>query len=493
MRLARFVALTAAAWLLLALPQSASASLSWSGPIAIDSGESLYAVACPSASQCTAVAGAVGEVTFDPASPGTPTPTTIDGGSGFYLLGMACPSTSQCTAVDDGGQQVTFDPASPGTGIFTTTYIGGDGDPTGVACPSTSQCTAVDDEGQQVTFDPNSPGTPTPTTIDGTGLLSGVACPSTGQCTAVDYYGQQVTFDPNSPGTPTPTTIDPITIDGTGLLSGVACPSTSQCTAVTGDYELTGVPGQQVTFDPSAPGTPTPTTIDSTQLSGVACPSTSQCTAIDDDGQAVTFDPTSPGTPTPTPLEDDVANALDALGCNSVALCVAVDSDGNAFVGQGVAPPANVSPPTISGSAVQGETLTEVNGSWTNSPTSFSYQWEDCDSSGNNCSAIAGATSQTYTLSADDVGYTVTVQETASNDGGDSSPASSDATDVVQAEASGGGPSLDAQEAAPNPSENPTTCSVAQPVNCATGTFWHTFTDASVPGLGGAVGFHAHV
>lgn len=47
-----------------------------------------------------------------------------------------------------------------------------------------------------------------------------------------------------------------------------------------------------------------------------------------------------------------------------------------------------------------------------------------------------------------------------------------------------GGPSRSEQGAAMNPSQKLTTCSSALPVNCATGTFWHTFTDASIPGLG---------
>ena len=37
--------------------------------------------------------------------------------------------------------------------------------------------------------------------------------------------------------------------------------------------------------------------------------------------------------------------------------------------------------------------------------------------------------------------------------------------------------------------ENQTTCQTSRPVNCATGAFWHTFTDASVPGPGVAPAF----
>src|SRR5205807_2324734 len=87
--------------------------------------------------------------------------------------------------------------------------------------------------------------------------------------------------------------------------------------------------------------------------------------------------------------------------------------------------------PTITGTAQQGQTLTETHGEWTNSPTSFAYQWQQCDGSGSNCTAISGATGQTYAPVAGDVGRPLKVAETASNAGGSSSPASSSATAVV--------------------------------------------------------------
>src|SRR5207253_3149270 len=86
---------------------------------------------------------------------------------------------------------------------------------------------------------------------------------------------------------------------------------------------------------------------------------------------------------------------------------------------------------TISGTAQQGQTLTASNGSWTNSPSSYAYQWQRCDSAGANCTAIAGATAQTYTVAAADVGFTLRVAVTASNAGGSSSPATSAQTAVV--------------------------------------------------------------
>jgi hypothetical protein len=67
--------------------------------------------------------------------------------------------------------------------------------------------------------------------------------------------------------------------------------------------------------------------------------------------------------------------------------------------------------PTIAGIAEQGLTLTESHATWSNGSTSYLYQWEDCDSTGSNCSLISGATAQTYTPTASDVGDTIRVQE----------------------------------------------------------------------------------
>src|SRR4029077_1564139 len=87
--------------------------------------------------------------------------------------------------------------------------------------------------------------------------------------------------------------------------------------------------------------------------------------------------------------------------------------------------------PTISGTAQQGQTLTESHGTWTNNPTSYAYQWQQCDALGNSCLPISGATHQTYVPVAGDVGHAIRVQETATNAGGSSAPATSAATAAV--------------------------------------------------------------
>jgi hypothetical protein len=98
-------------------------------------------------------------------------------------------------------------------------------------------------------------------------------------------------------------------------------------------------------------------------------------------------------------------------------------------------PPANTSPPTISGAAQQGQTLTASPGSWSGTqPISYGYEWRRCDSAGGSCAAIAGATASSYTLTGADVGSTLRVAVTGSNSAG-SATAVSAATAVVQAAA----------------------------------------------------------
>jgi hypothetical protein len=80
--------------------------------------------------------------------------------------------------------------------------------------------------------------------------------------------------------------------------------------------------------------------------------------------------------------------------------------------------PKNKTLPTISGTAEAGQTLTATHGTWTNSPTSFTYSWTRCDTSGNACAAIAGATGKTYNVTNTDVGHTLRVAVAAHNSSG---------------------------------------------------------------------------
>ena len=86
--------------------------------------------------------------------------------------------------------------------------------------------------------------------------------------------------------------------------------------------------------------------------------------------------------------------------------------------------PVNSTIPVVTGDTGEGDTLTTTTGSWTNSPTSYTYRWLRDDV------AISGATASTYVLTATDVGTTIKSEVTAINAGGSSIPAESVGTAI---------------------------------------------------------------
>jgi hypothetical protein len=99
--------------------------------------------------------------------------------------------------------------------------------------------------------------------------------------------------------------------------------------------------------------------------------------------------------------------------------------------GTATAAPVNTAVPAVSGTAMQGQSLSTSNGTWSNSPTSYAYQWQDCDSSGASCANVSGATSSSYTLTSGDAGHTVQAVVTASNAGGSASATSAQTATVA--------------------------------------------------------------
>lgn len=111
-------------------------------------------------------------------------------------------------------------------------------------------------------------------------------------------------------------------------------------------------------------------------------------------------------------------------------------SNATAIVRAAPSRPQNTQPPTISGTAQVGQTLTANNGTWTGqAPITLTYQWRRCDRTGANCSDISGATSKTHLLTSADEGTTLRVRVTARNSAGTASSTSAPTAVVVKAEA----------------------------------------------------------
>jgi hypothetical protein len=95
--------------------------------------------------------------------------------------------------------------------------------------------------------------------------------------------------------------------------------------------------------------------------------------------------------------------------------------------------PVSLSVPVIAGGATQGKVLTASTGSWSGSPTAYSYGWLDCGTSGSGCTKVAGATGSAYTLTSGDVGKTIRVAVTASNSRGATTAQSAPTNTVIAA------------------------------------------------------------
>ena len=114
--------------------------------------------------------------------------------------------------------------------------------------------------------------------------------------------------------------------------------------------------------------------------------------------------------------------------------------------GSGSVPSNNVAPyyTANTGEAVVGQTLAVTPGTWSNSPASYTYQWNDCTTTSHqppttgSCSNVSsGGTSSNYTVASSDVGHSLEVTVTAHNSAGSSSPVTSAPSAVVGTSATG--------------------------------------------------------
>ncbi|MFY0568789.1 hypothetical protein ACN28E_33895 [Archangium lansingense] len=131
-----------------------------------------------------------------------------------------------------------------------------------------------------------------------------------------------------------------------------------------------------------------------------------------------------------TPVEDDLGATLRLrVTASNAGGSTSAESQPTAAV-QHLAP-FNTDPPTISGTASVGETLTGNPGTWESTlPVSYDYQWLRCDNTGAGCVTIAGATNSTYSVDEADRGSTLGLRVTATSTAGSATAESSATTPV---------------------------------------------------------------
>jgi hypothetical protein len=413
----------------------------WSAQAWVDGANAVYDISCTPSSLCVAVGenGSIVTSTTAKAKANAWTgPTTIDGMHGIY--GVSCVGAGPCVAVDAAGNVITASNPTGGAGAWTAAHIDATTEGFGrqsaledVSCPAASLCVAVDNDGNIITATNPTGGagewaTPVKVASAGGGL-TGVTCPSTALCIA--WTNGEVAYTSTSP-TGGVGAWKSVTVGGAGyFMSGLACaPGSTLCVAINRDGEAvtttnpTGGAGAW-----SAPFT-IHQGIGEYGLDAVSCPSTSYCVMLDGSGGAwASNNPT--GGPSAWSAEvqgDPRINSsipfVHAVSCVNQGLCVSADDAGRLVVANHVLP-VNTAVPAITGTFVEGQTLSLKKGSWTNSPTSFSYQWWRCDEE-DICSEVPGATGTTYDLTSADARSTIYVVETASNaEGATKQPATS--------------------------------------------------------------------
>jgi hypothetical protein len=123
--------------------------------------------------------------------------------------------------------------------------------------------------------------------------------------------------------------------------------------------------------------------------------------------------------------DDGTTIRVEVKGTNTYGTSAFIASS-NSVSAVNVIAPVNTSAPVISGTTVVSQVLTTTNGTWANSPTSFSYQWK-------RGATNIGTNASTYTLVQADAGNTsnITCVVTATNAGGSANATSNQIAQIL--------------------------------------------------------------
>lgn len=131
------------------------------------------------------------------------------------------------------------------------------------------------------------------------------------------------------------------------------------------------------------------------------------------------------------PVADDIGSSLRfSVTASNARGSATVVSAAKGVVQTGAPVIAAGQSPRVGGLFNAGQLLTANPGTWTNNPTSFTYQWYRCDPSGQ-CTATGSSASTFETSATSDVGYSFKFTVVASNQYGESSPEESTETPAL--------------------------------------------------------------
>jgi Bacterial Ig domain len=199
---------------------------------------------------------------------------------------------------------------------------------------------------------------------------------------ALEFYGSQLTLEENTPPTGRVTGGG---LTGTGALTG------TQSISYTAEDTVSGIRRTELLID----GQPAATSDFGSQCAYsnfLACPASESAglswnTASVADGQ------------------HSIQLKVQDAAQNTATVYSATITTHNA--------PADTLPPTLQASSqlIEGSAISVQAGTWSTpagaGATTYTYRWEACDSSGENCTTIAGAEAASYTPTTADIGHTL--------------------------------------------------------------------------------------
>ncbi|MCW2994712.1 MAG: D-mannose binding lectin [Conexibacter sp.] len=352
---------------------------------------------------------------------------------GTQLNGVSCASATLClgvgasVAVEDGGPRLTASPDPSATAYTAVSCVSG-----------TRLCMVIDNAGHAFTYNAGTFGSPSD--VNGSPTLQSVSCPTSAFCVVTDGDNKVYTYDSGSWSAALALTQP----SGFSHVTQVACATTTSCVEI-----AFGSAGERyATWNGSSwAGHATPFGSTVNAVVSLSCTSSAFCLATDGGGNATRYDgnswastqsissqalrsscsgttcraidqsdnvfTTTDGVNWTAPVNIHAITRLgapSAIACPSSTLCVAGDTVGRASTL--AAPLTPGAAPSLAGTPILGQALTATPADVPNTQAWRTRDWVRCSQPADGCTAIAGVTGTSYTLSAVDVGTYVAARET---------------------------------------------------------------------------------